>query len=87
MGFQKAMELWIGGAIMVFIAISIFTLTTPLTQETIDNAEIDHPGAFTMLEGTKLFLGLLPFLLAIGLAYAGIKEIMTPDDRTRIGGG
>ena len=81
MGFQKAIELWLMGGIMLIILFNFLSVTVPMAQETIDNADA---GVFSMGEASKLFLGLIGFVAAAGLLYAGLKEALAPDDRTRM---
>ena len=83
MGLEKAIQYFFVGGIASVILLSFLSVVVPIAQETIDNAE---EGTFAMAEGSKLMIGLIGFVFVSTMLYGGIKEMLSPDDRTRIEG-
>ena len=83
MGLTKAIEIFFSVAVISIILLTFLSTTIPIAQETIDNAPA---GVFAMAEGSKLMLGLIGFVFVAGGVYAGIKEMLRGEDRTRIEG-
>jgi len=81
MGLTKAIEIWFVGGIMAIVLLSFLSSTVPIAQQTIDCAET---GVFGMGEASKTLLGLIGFIFIATLIYMGVREAMTPEDRTRI---
>ena len=84
MGFIKAAELIFGGLIMLIILFTFLSAVAPILFGTIDNAPA---GTFQMGSGTEVLIGLIGFIMAAALLYAGVKEALTPEDRTQYGPG
>ena len=82
MGLESSFEHYVVGGILIIVLLSFLTYTTPIAQETLDDADA---GVFAMAEGTKLFLGLVGFVFVSMWLYTGIKKMLTPD-RTQIEG-
>ena len=80
MAFMKAVELFFAGTIIALVLLTFLGGIVPVAQETIDNANVAHPGSFAMGEAAKLMLGLIGFVFVAGLIYAGIKELIRGDD-------
>jgi len=80
MAVTKAIELFFVGGIIALVLFSFLGAIVPVAQETVDNANADHPDTFAMGEATKLMLGLIGFIFVSGLVYAGIKEMIRGDD-------
>jgi len=83
MALQKAIEYYFLGAIMSIVLLTFLAGVIPTAQETIDNAPA---GAFAMGEASKLMLGLLGFTFVAGVLWAGTKEMLAGEDRTRVDG-
>ena len=80
MAFTKAVELFFAGAIISLVLLTFLSGIIPIAQETVDNANIAHPGTFAMGEATKLMFGLIGFVFVAGLIYAGVRELLRGDD-------
>jgi len=83
MGLEKAIQYWFLGIIATIILLSVLGVVVPLAQGTIANADA---GVFAMAEGSQLMLGLIGFVFVASMLYGGIREMLAPDDRTRIDG-
>jgi hypothetical protein len=83
MGLEGAIQYFFIGGIAAVILLSFLSVTVPIAQETIDNADA---GVFAMAEGSKLMLGLIGFVFVAAMVYGGLKEMLAPNDRTRIEG-
>ena len=75
----KAFELVFGGVIMLLILFTFLSAIAPVLFGTIDNAPA---GTFQMGGATQIIIGLIGFIMAAALLYAGVREALTPDDRT-----
>ena len=83
MSMTRGIEIFFTVAVVSIVLLSFLSATVPLAQETIDNADA---GVFAMGEGSKLMLGLIGFVFIAGGVYAGIKEMLDGEDRTRVDG-
>jgi hypothetical protein len=80
MAFTKAVELFFAGGIIAVVLMTFLAGILPIAQETIDNANVAHPGTFAMGEAAKLMLGLIGFVFVAGLLYAGVMELIKGDN-------
>ncbi len=83
MGMTKGIEIFFMVAVVSIVLLSFLSVVVPVAQETIDNAPA---GTFAMAEGSKLMLGLIGFMFVAGGVYAGIKEMLAGEERTRVDG-
>ena len=84
MGFFKAAELIFGGTILLVVLFAFLAGIGGTLFEVIDNATA---AGFGMGGATKVIIGLIGFIMGAALVYAGVKEAMSPDDRTQMYGG
>ena len=83
MSMFKAFELVFGGVILLLILFTFLSAITPILFGTIDNAPA---GTFQMGSATEVVIGLIGFIMAAALIYAGVREALTPEDRTQMYG-
>ena len=80
MGIFKAFELVFGGVILLIVLFAFLAGAGGVLFEVIDNATAV---GFGMGGASKLMIGLIGFIMSAALIYAGVREALTPEDRSQ----